>query len=166
MEMTRESVTEDIANAITTWETYNWKDTLLWESFQDDFKGYKEDDFRLVNNNDIRRLRTFLRSRGVWIEKSRTTIVKSLFNALQEEEPTQWTDAEIQEYLLTEGPFDSYRINVRLKKIPVTLLPTDIVPPTISPSIPPIIKPTTSSAPAPLASPSPLTPAPSAPGQS
>ena len=32
---------------------YNWKDTDLWESFQDDFKEYTEDDFRLVNNNDI-----------------------------------------------------------------------------------------------------------------
>ena len=143
METTRESVAEDIANAITIWKTYDWKDTDLWESFQDDFKGYTEDDFRLVNNNDIRRLRNFLRGRGVWIEKSRTTIAKSLFNALQEEEPTQWSDADIQEYLLTEGAFDSYRINVRLRKTPVTLLPSDIVPPTVSPPVPPIVKPTT-----------------------
>ena len=142
-EMTRESVAKDIANAITTWETYDWKDTDLWESFQDDFKGYTEDDFRLVNNNNTRRLRNFLRRRGVWIEKSRTTIARFLFHALQEEEPTQWTDADIQEYLLTEGAFDSYRINVRLKKTLITLLP-DIVPPTVSPSIPPIIKPTSS----------------------
>ena len=93
--MTRESVAEDITNAITTWETYDWKDDDLWESFQDDFRGYTEDDFRLVHNNDVRRLRKFLRKRGVWIEKSRTTIARSLFNALQEEEPTPWTEAEI-----------------------------------------------------------------------
>ena len=120
-------------------ESKGWKDTDLWESFQDDFKGYTEDDFRLVNNNDIRRLRKFLRRRGVWIEKSRTTIARSLFNALQEEEPTQWTDAEIQEYLLKEGASDSYQINYRLKKTPIAFS-SGIV----SPSIPPIIKPTTS----------------------
>ena len=51
-----------------------------------------------------------------------------------------------------------YRINYRLKKTPIALS-SGIVPP----SIPPIIKPTTSSAPAPFASSSPLTPAPSAP---
>ena len=157
METTRESVAEDIANAITTWETYDWKDDDLWESFQDDFKGYTEDDFRLVNNNDVRRLRKFLRKRGVWIEKSRTTIARSLFNALQEEEPTQWTDADIQEYLLSEGTLDSHRINFRLKKTPITLSPDD-VPPPVSSSIPPIIKPTTSSAPAPFASSSPSAP--------
>ena len=51
--MTRESVAEDIANAITTWETYDWKDSDLWESFQDDFEGYTEANFKLVNNNVI-----------------------------------------------------------------------------------------------------------------
>lgn len=72
-----------------------------------------------------------------------------MFNSLHEEEPTQWTDTEIQEYLLIEGLFDSYQINIRLDKIPVTLLstdimPKDIVPLIISPLIPPIIKPTSS----------------------
>lgn len=63
--MTRESVAEDIANAIMIWEKYDWKDTDLWESFQDDFEGYTEDDFRLININDIRRLRNFLIKQGV-----------------------------------------------------------------------------------------------------
>ena len=107
--------------------------------FQDDFEGYTEEDFKLVNNNDIRKLRNFLRRQGVWIEKSRLTIAKSLFNALQEKEPTQWTNTDIQEYLSTEGAFDSYRINYRIKKNPIAH-PSGIVPP----SIPPIIKPTTS----------------------
>ena len=158
MEKTRESVAEEIAEAVKTWEKYDWKDSDLWESFQDDFEGYTEEDFKLVNNNDIRKLRNFLRRRGVWIEKSRLTIAKSLFNALQEKEPTQWTDTDIQEYLSTEGAFESYRINYRLKKTPIALS-SGIVPP----SIPPIIKPTTSSAPEPFASSSPSTPAPSAP---
>lgn len=36
METTWEYVVKDIANAITIWETYDWKDTDLWELFQDD----------------------------------------------------------------------------------------------------------------------------------
>lgn len=49
--MTLESVAREIAKAITTWEKYNWKYTDLWDSFQDNFEGYMEDDFRLVNKN-------------------------------------------------------------------------------------------------------------------
>ena len=49
-------------------------------------------------------------------------------------------DANIQEYLLIKGAFDSYQINVRLRKTPVTLLPLDIIPPTVSPSVPLIVK--------------------------
>ena len=80
---------EEIGEAVKTWEKYNWKNSDLWESFQDNFEGYTEEDFKLVNNNDIRKLCNFLRRQGVWIENSRLTIAKSLFNALQEKEPTQ-----------------------------------------------------------------------------
>ncbi len=76
---------EEIAEAVTTWKKYDWKDSDLWESFQDDFKEYKEEDFRLVNNNNIRKLGNFLRGRSVWIAKFRLTITQSLFNTLQEE---------------------------------------------------------------------------------
>ena len=73
METTQESITKNIANTITIWKTYNWKDTDLWKLFQDDFKGYTEYDFKgytkydfkLVNNNNIWRLCNFLWRRGV-----------------------------------------------------------------------------------------------------
>ncbi len=73
------------------------------------------------------------------MKNSRLTIAKSLFNALQEKEPTQWTDTDIQEYPSTEGEFDLYRINYKLK-ITLIALSSGIVPP----FIPPIIKPTIS----------------------
>lgn len=63
--------------------------------FQEDFEGYTEDGFRLVNNNNIWRLCNFLRRQGVQIEKLRTTIVRSLFQALQKEKLEQQTDANI-----------------------------------------------------------------------
>lgn len=80
--MSQESVAKVIAHAFTTWKTYNQKDNDLWKSFQDYFRGYIEDDFRLVNLNDIYRLRKFLRRQRVWIKKSKTKIAKFLFNAL------------------------------------------------------------------------------------
>lgn len=46
---------------------------------------------------------------------------------------------KIQKYLLIEDSFDLYQINVRLEKSLVTLLPIDIMPPTISLLIPLII---------------------------
>ncbi len=67
------------------------------------------------------------------------TIAKSLFNALQEDELKQWTDTDIQEYLSTEGKFDSYRIDYRLKKTPIALSSGIILS-----FIPSIIKPTSS----------------------
>lgn len=60
----------------------NGKNIDLWELFQNDFKEYIEDDFKFVNNNNIQRLYNFFRGQGVWKEKLRTIIAKSLFNAL------------------------------------------------------------------------------------
>lgn len=117
------------------WAKYNWKNTDFWESFQDNFKGFTEEDFKLVNNSDIWKLCNYLRRQKVWIEKSKLTIAKSLFNALQEEKPTQWIDTEIQEYLSIEGAFDLYWINFRLKKT-LIVLSLGIVSFTILPSIP------------------------------
>ena len=65
MVKTWKSVVKEIAEAVTKWKKYNWKDCDLWESFQDNFKRYKEENFRLINYNGIQKLRNFLRGRGV-----------------------------------------------------------------------------------------------------
>lgn len=70
-------------------EKNNWKDNDFWKSFQDDFKKYIEDNFRLVNNNNIQKLCKFFPKQGVWIEKSKIIITKSLFNVLQKEKSMQ-----------------------------------------------------------------------------
>ena len=69
---------------------------------------------------------------------------------------------DIQEYLLTEGTFESYQINYMLKKTPIALS-LSIVPLSIPLFIPPIIKPTNLSTPEPFASSLSSTPAQSAP---
>lgn len=60
----------------------DFKDLDLWEAFKDDFEGWTEDDFKLTTNHEIRKVRTSLRKRGFWVEKSRLTIAKSLYNTL------------------------------------------------------------------------------------
>ena len=85
-----------INEALKAWEEYGFKDMDLWEKFQEDFEGFTEEDFRSASNNNQRRLRDYLRKFGVWIRRQqRYPIARSLYDALLEEEPTEWTEAEI-----------------------------------------------------------------------
>lgn len=77
-----------ISKALEAWKKYDFKDLDLWDSYKEDFKDWTEDDFNLAGHHETRKVRTFLRKRGVWVEKSRKTIAKSLFSTLQEEDPT------------------------------------------------------------------------------
>ena len=85
-----------INKALTAWEECGFKDMSLWETFQEDFEGFTEEDFKLASNHNIRKLRDYLRKFGVWVRKQqRYTIARSLYDALLEEEPTDWTETEI-----------------------------------------------------------------------
>ena len=85
-----------IDESLKAWEKCGFKDMSLWETFQEDFKGFTEEDFRLASNHNTRRLWDYLRKFGVWIRKQqRITIARSLYEALLEEEPKAWTEAEI-----------------------------------------------------------------------
>ncbi|SLM36407.1 hypothetical protein LPUS_00586 [Lasallia pustulata] len=76
---------------------FDFKDTNLWESFKEDFEDFTEQTFKDASNHEIRRLRTILRKRGVWVQKrARTSIALSLYNTLKEEERTEWTEFEIK----------------------------------------------------------------------
>lgn len=103
-------VARTIARAIKAYDHCDFKDSNLWEAYLDDFEGFTENDFKLVHYTETRRLRTLLRKRGVWIEKGRKiTVAKSLFNTLQEEHPTPWTEDEIKR-CLDDEEFTSYAI--------------------------------------------------------
>ena len=52
----------------------------------------------------------------MWVlKRARTSIALSLYNTLKEEEPTEWTDFEINEYLSSGGTFNSGQITYMLK---------------------------------------------------
>lgn len=94
------TVAEIIDDALKIWEKYDFKDDDLWEAYRDEFANFSENDFKpaSVSNSEIRRLRSFLRKRGVWIEMNKTiTVAKALFNTLQEEDPVAWTESEIKD---------------------------------------------------------------------
>ena len=91
-----QDVDKAIIEALKAWEECGFKDMSLWETFQEDFEGFTEEDFKSASNYNIRRLRDCLRKFGVWIRKQqRFTIARSLYEALIEEEPTPWTEADI-----------------------------------------------------------------------
>ena len=71
-------------------DEYEFFDMDLWDSFRENnFETYTVNDFKLVNNQQIRELRDFLRQRGVWVEKNtKTPIATALYNVLQKGEQT------------------------------------------------------------------------------
>ena len=78
------------------WEEFGFKDMSLWETFQYDFEGFTEEDFKSASIHHQRKLRDYLRKYGVWVQKQqRYTIARSLYEVLLEEGPTPWTEAEI-----------------------------------------------------------------------
>ena len=104
----------DITTLITAltkvWDQYHLQDDDLWESFRENFKGYTENDFKIPHNVQIRKLRELLRKQGVWVLKDpKVTISRSLFNTLQEETPTPWTEEEVTR-CKTKEPFTSFHV--------------------------------------------------------
>ena len=62
------------------------------------------------------KLRAFLQTNGVWVQKDRNAIVpESLFNTIQEEDPTKWTKSEINKHMVTGEKFNLGRIKYILK---------------------------------------------------
>lgn len=60
----------------------------FWETFQDNFNGFTEEDFRLAINNNQQRLWDYLGTLSIWIQRQqRYLITRSLYDALLEEEP-------------------------------------------------------------------------------
>ena len=98
------------------YEDANLKDDELWGLYQDDFKDFTVEIFKNCNQTRVQKLRTILRTNGVWVQKHRnTTVPESLFSTIQEADPTDWTISEINEHMAAGGKFNSGRIEYILK---------------------------------------------------
>ncbi len=58
-----------IKEALKMWEKFGFKDMSLWETFQDDFEGFTEEDFRSASIHHQRKLRDYLQKYGVGVRK-------------------------------------------------------------------------------------------------
>ena len=56
-----------IMEALKVWEEFGFEDMSLWETFQEDFESFTEEDFKLASTHHIRKLRDYPRKFGVWI---------------------------------------------------------------------------------------------------
>ena len=103
---------------IIQYEVYNWKDNNLWEQFREDFKEFTEEDFKKCSIPIKRKLRSFLRTRGVKVDPndSYRSFTKCLTTVLTEEEPAIWSIKDIEDYLVSGEEFNSSKINYLLKK--------------------------------------------------
>ena len=45
-----------INEVLKAWEKYGFEDMDLWKTFQEDFEGFTEEDFRSANNHNVKRL--------------------------------------------------------------------------------------------------------------
>ena len=158
-----------IKEGLKTWEEFEFKDQSLWESFRGDFNGVTEDGFKLASIHYLRKLRDFLRKHGVWVQKgARIAISRALYNVLQDEELTPWTETEVKLSINSGDEFDSGRIN-RLfetdfgrnpevyswnysQKFPLPLAP--LAPPLLPSSTGPSMPPPTGPSPLPTTGPS------------
>jgi hypothetical protein len=91
-----DSVIEYIDYKVLEYEYYDFIDNDLWDQFKEDFVGFTEDTLKPCGVQCLRRLRTSLRDRGIWVLSNKNiTIAKSLSNTIEEEEQTQWTQEEL-----------------------------------------------------------------------
>ena len=105
-------INEYLKFKLIEYEYLDFKDNDLQEQFQADFTGFTEEILKNCNQPNIRKLRTFLRNRGVQVLKvKQTTVARSLYNTLQERDQIEQSEAETVEHIATAGPFNSNKIN-------------------------------------------------------
>ena len=89
-----EMLEQYIKDRIKGYEDSGACDSILWETFQEDFDLWTEDIFNKVRKVFLKTLRFTLKQRGVWVSESRS-IAKTFKLTLDEKQRTKWTDADI-----------------------------------------------------------------------
>jgi hypothetical protein len=67
-----------------------------WGAFKEDFLHFTEEHFAQCSPAFTHKLRMYLRSHSVWVQKDpRVATAKSLFYTVQEQDPTSWADEPV-----------------------------------------------------------------------
>ena len=87
-------------------------DESLWIEYQQDFDGWKAEDFTKGETDLVRAFRDYLRSQGVYIPYKKGPVIPHLIALLREDEPVQWTEDTFLQLTKT-GRVYSYRLKQR-----------------------------------------------------
>ena len=132
IDVTKGPLIESDLNGFITWrinryEKFNYRDYDLWAAFVEDFIDFTETQFQLANKDCVRNLRDFLCANGVYVHRqARVSMVKELFKVLQEDNPHEWTDDEIQNQIKSSQGFNSI-LKSRLPAVSMTPTITTVV---------------------------------------
>jgi hypothetical protein len=96
-----ESRTHILENKMQEWNELLNDD--MWDSFRTKFVEWIDENFKLASITIQKKLKTFLRSRDVWVMKSSKLIIaKSLAQVVTKDTFTSWTEEEIRRCLTSE----------------------------------------------------------------
>ena len=98
IESTKQSViSRYIKKKIKNWNEYDFKNDNFWKIFHNNFENYTEENFDVVNKNDLQRFRSYFKKWNVWMKiKSNIFIIKSLTNILKKTKSIEWTKKKIR----------------------------------------------------------------------
>lgn len=135
----KETMNEFIDAKMREYKTYNITDKDLWESLREDFQGFTQEEIATAPTSCLRCFRDFLRHHGVYVLKNGSVPPSiSIFKTIYENDPEEWPQHEILEYLKTKGNFNSEKINRYLREndIPFSTItfPSDQPNPSSNPS--------------------------------
>lgn len=93
------------------------KDENLRDLYQDDFKNFTEETFKMANQKELQNLRTCLRCGGVFVAHNtkQVTIARTLVDVINEDEQHKWTDQDVKNVAsdLKNAPTISTNIKLR-----------------------------------------------------
>ena len=105
LDVTKKPPVESDLNGFISWridryEDEKWRNYELWEAFVEDFIDFTETLFQLAGKDYLRKLRSFLRANGVYVNRQAgIPMAKELFKVVQEEKQHQWTKEEVEDQI-------------------------------------------------------------------
>jgi hypothetical protein len=97
-QLTTENISGYIAHMTKIYQSHKYRDDYLWQIFHEDFEGFTTEIFTKAHRLAIRDLRSYLYNHGVWVRRVKgTSYARVLQACLEEEDPHEWTEQEIEE---------------------------------------------------------------------
>ena len=97
-QLTADNISGYIACMTKIYQSHGYKDDTLWQYFHEDFEGFIIEIFSKAHRQAVRNLWIHLYNHGVWIRGAKGILYAKVLQAcLEEENPYEWTEQEIEE---------------------------------------------------------------------